>query len=78
MVGLLALAHERTCEAELADALDTELDAGRLPDLEVLSRRFTPTEAAIPHVTVELADLAAYDALIGRSLSASVQEGGRP
>ena len=77
MVGLLALAHERTCEAELADALDTELDAGRLPDLELLGRRFTPSEAAIPHVTVELADLAAYDALIGGSQSASVQEGGR-
>jgi transposase InsO family protein len=71
-------AYARAFEALLADALDTELDAGRLPDLEVLGRRFTPTEAAIPHVTVELADLAAYDALIGRSQSASVQEGGRP
>jgi hypothetical protein len=78
MVGLLALAHERTCEAELAHALDTELDAGRLPDLETLHRRFTPPEAAIPHVTVELADLAAYDALIGSTQSAGVQEGGRP
>jgi transposase InsO family protein len=78
MVGLLALAHERTCEAELADALDIELDAGRLPNLETLHRRFTPVEATIPHVTVELADLAAYDALIGSTQSAGMQEGGRP
>ncbi len=34
MVGLLALAHDRACEAELAEAIDAELDAGRLPDLE--------------------------------------------
>ena len=32
MVGLLALAHERACEAELAEAIDAELDAGRLPN----------------------------------------------
>jgi hypothetical protein len=36
MVGLLALAHDRACEAELAMALDGELDAGRLPDLDTL------------------------------------------
>ena len=28
MVGLLALAHDRACEAELADAIDADLDAG--------------------------------------------------
>jgi len=80
MVGLLALAHERTCEAELAVALDADLDAGRLPDLDVLHRRFTPAEVAVPHVTVELADLAAYDALITGAHAdiAVAQEGGRP
>jgi len=80
MVGLLALAHERTCEAELAVALDADLDAGRLPDLDVLHRHFTPAEVAVPHVTVELADLAAYDALItgAHADSAVAQEGGRP
>src|ERR1700681_1527097 len=34
MVGLLALAHERTCEAELAVALQAVLDDGVLPDLK--------------------------------------------
>jgi len=78
MVGLLALAHERTCEAELAQVLDAELDAVRLPDHDALRRRFTPDEPSMPQVTVELADLASYDALIGSSQSTSVQEGGRP
>jgi transposase InsO family protein len=80
MVGLLALAHERVCEAELAEALDAELDAGRLPNLDAMLRRFTPDEAAMPHVTVELAELTAYDALISASHSGSAiaQEGGRP
>jgi hypothetical protein len=41
MVGLLALAHDRACEAELADAIDADLDAGVLPDLVGLRERFT-------------------------------------
>ena len=78
MVGLLALAHERACEAQLAEALDAELDSGRLPDLEALSRRFTPDDAAVPDVTVELADLAAYDALLSVCAGALGNDGGRP
>jgi hypothetical protein len=35
MVGLLALAHDRACEAELAHAI-ADLDAGCLPDLDRL------------------------------------------
>jgi hypothetical protein len=33
MVDLLALAHDRGCEAELADLLAADLEAGRLPDM---------------------------------------------
>jgi len=77
-VGLLALAHERACEAQLAEALDAELDSGRLPDLEALSRQFTPDDSAVPDVTVELADLAAYDALLSVPASALEHDGGRP
>jgi hypothetical protein len=62
MVGLLALAHERGCEAELADVLDAEIDAGRLPDLDQLRRRFEPIDAPLPEVAVHLPKLAAYDA----------------
>jgi hypothetical protein len=62
-VGLLALAHERACEGELAAAIEAELDAGRLPDLDVLARRFAPDPAAMPHITVELTPLHLYDEL---------------
>ena len=63
MVGLLALAHDRACEAELAQAIEAELDAGRLPDLDRLGRRFAPDPAAIPDITVELVPLHLYDEL---------------
>ena len=48
MVGLLALAHDRACEAELAQAIEVELDAGRLPDLDLLGRRFAPIPPPFP------------------------------
>ena len=63
MVGLLALAHDRVCEAELAQAIDAELDAGRLPDLDGFTRRLAPDPAAIPDITVELVPLHLYDEL---------------
>jgi len=63
MVGLSALAHDRACEAELAEAIDAELDAGRLPDLDILGRRFAPDPAAIPEITVGLVPLHLYDEL---------------
>ncbi len=63
MVGLLALAHDRACEGELAAAIEAELDAGRLPDLDLLGRRFTPDPAAVPDITVVLVPLHLYDEL---------------
>jgi transposase InsO family protein len=63
MVGLLALAHERACEAELAAAMEEELDAGRLPDINALTERFAPKSAAAPNVVVTLPELAVYDAI---------------
>ena len=62
-VELLALAHEQACEAELAEAINAELDARRLPDLAALRERFRPATAAIPEVVVELAPLGVYDEL---------------
>jgi hypothetical protein len=58
MVGLLALAHDRACVAELAHAMEADLDAGRLPNLGRLHERFKPDQATIP---VRLAALSAYD-----------------
>ena len=78
MVGLLALAHERACEAELAEAIDAELDAGRLPDLDSMRARFQPDPGAMPEVIVQLAPLSAYDELLSahQSHGAIMQEGG--
>jgi hypothetical protein len=39
MVGLLALAHDRACDAELADAIEAEQNAGEMPDLHRLHGR---------------------------------------
>jgi hypothetical protein len=65
MVDLLALAHERGCEAELAEQLAADLDAGRLPDLNRLRAHFAPDPAHVPNVVVHLAPLATYECLIG-------------
>jgi transposase InsO family protein len=59
-VDLLALAHERACEAELATLLAAELDAGRLPDLAMLRAHFVPNLAALPIVSIATPSLAAY------------------
>jgi Mu transposase, C-terminal domain len=64
MVGLLALAHDRTCEAELANALEAILAAGELPDLAELRQQFMPSTMAVPSVTVTLPAAIAYDALL--------------
>ena len=64
MVGLLVLAHEGGCEAALAAALESTLDAGRLPDLDELRRRFAPGRAETPPVHVALPPPGAYDALL--------------
>jgi transposase InsO family protein len=63
MVELLMLAHERACEAQLADVLAAEIDAGRLPELAALRARFRPEQTPIPSVSVELMPLNAYDEL---------------
>jgi hypothetical protein len=63
MVDLLALAHDRACEAELAERLTRDLDAGILPDITVLRRVFTPDAAALPAIVVTYMPLSAYDEL---------------
>ena len=76
MVGLLALAHDRACEAELAEVIDADLDAGVLPDLGRLSGRFRPDRTAIPDVAVELVPLTAYDELAVVQTPNTVLDGG--
>jgi plasmid stability protein len=64
MVELRALAHERSCEAELAQCLVEDLDAQRLPDIARLRQRFAPALQSLPVVTVKLGSLDDYDALL--------------
>jgi transposase InsO family protein len=66
MVGLLALAHERGCEAALAQHLEGLLEAGELPHLDTLRERFGPAPSELPHVEVRLESLRIYDALMDR------------
>ncbi len=68
MVGLLALAHDKGCERDLAGELQRTLDAGDLPDLGIMQKRFAPDPAQLPTVSVKLASLDSYEALIGTAL----------
>ena len=64
-VDLLALAHDRGCEAELAEALAATLRAKDLPDMAALRARFTPDPEQAPTVVVTLPPLHSYEALLG-------------
>jgi hypothetical protein len=64
MVDLLALAHDRGCEAELASILDSDLAANQLPDMAALRERFAPDPAALPEVVVHLTPLSSYEELL--------------
>jgi transposase InsO family protein len=78
-VGLLALAHDRACEAELGDAIEVALDAGEMLDLHRLRERFTPAHVAIPEVVVAVMPLSAYDelAVVCTPNSVTLCEGGQ-
>jgi len=69
MVELLAMAHERGCESELADQLAQALEAGQLPDMGTLRERFAPDPTRLPTVIVHLAPLSAYAALLDNGLT---------
>jgi hypothetical protein len=74
MVGLLELAHDRGCEADLADELGRILTAGGLPDLASLQQRFAATNIAMPDVTVHLPTMASYDALLSAGMTTPNQD----
>ncbi len=62
-VELLALAHQRGCEGELADELARLLEVGDSPDLAILQKKFSPNPANLPQVSVQSVPLAVYDVL---------------
>jgi hypothetical protein len=72
IVVLLALAHERGCEAELAAALTEQMQqepegasaTAFAIDVSALRARFAPTPALMPDIVVDLPPVAGYDALL--------------
>ncbi len=62
-VGLLHLAAQHDCEADLAQALQTILGNDQLPDLDQLRDRFIPKPPAI-EVEVAPPDVTLYDSLL--------------
>jgi len=67
-VDLLALAHDRACEAELAEELTVILDRADLPDISALRAKFAPSAEALPEVVVSFTPLSLYDELATVSL----------
>jgi hypothetical protein len=65
MVDLLALAHDRSCEADLAAQIEEDLRQNRLPDIAALRTVFAPAPGSLPGVEVQLASLSSYDRLLG-------------
>ena len=70
MVDLLALAHDRNCEADLAAQIDEDLRQNRLPDTAALRTLFAPKPDSLPGVEVQLASLSSYDRLLGNDTTA--------
>ena len=66
MVGLLALAHDEGCEAELAHLIAEDLAQDRVPDARALRARLEPRSRGLPaDVPVALTALASFDSLLG-------------
>ena len=64
MVELLALAHERSCEADLAAALAQQLLEGGMPDLADCAPGSPRASLRLPVVAVNLPSIASYDVLL--------------
>lgn len=63
IVGLLVLAADGH-EAQLAHELEQLIELDHLPDLHALSELLAPPRTTVPEVTVQIAALSSYDALI--------------
>ncbi len=63
-VALLALAHEENCEAELADAIDTALNRGEIPELDTLKAQVVPDRGTMPGIHIVTPPLASYGGLL--------------
>lgn len=75
MVELLYMAHERACEAQLADLLATDLAEDRLPDIVALRTRFAPDPATLPEIS---ANPPCTDFLTWRNRGSAIRPRKRP
>lgn len=76
-VELLALAHERCCEAEIADILDADLEQKTVPDIAALRDLFAPDPDSLPKVEVHLPPLSAYEELMPEGATPAMTEEAR-
>lgn len=63
-VDILALAHDRGCETELATVISGLLAANELPDMAKMRARFAPDPTFLPDITVPVTPLGDYNALL--------------
>ena len=59
-VKLLALAHEQSCEDQLALAIKDTVNSGELPDVDELKQRFRMKAGPMREVDVRAGDLSSY------------------
>ena len=78
MVGLLALAHERCCEAALAARLAELLASGTLPELEPLEAHFAPDPQSLPQLDVRRGSPADYNDLLDHPAELATPPAGAP
>ena len=64
IVALLAMAAHDGVEGVLAQRLEALLAAGDLPDVQQLRAEFTPRQAELPQITVEIPAPSVYDVLL--------------
>ena len=64
-VKLLAMAHEQSCEEQLALAIRDSVNSGELPDMDKLEERFVMKAGPMKEVDVRAGDLSSYTPLFG-------------
>ncbi len=64
-VKLLAMAHEQSCEEQLALAIRDSVNSGELPDIEKLKERFVMKAGPMRKVDVQVGNLSSYAPLFG-------------
>ncbi len=70
MVALLALAHDRGCEAELAVALTEQMTGPEAGHGVIDVPALAPVPATMPDIVVSLPPIASYDVLLSLGAAA--------